>query len=152
MTVPLYTTDILRLAASLPIETSLPSPDGRGERRAATCGSRIVAEVMLDGAGQVSRVAQQVQACAFGQASAALVQAAAIGRTVEELGAERNRLAAWLSGAGEAPESFEVLAPARSKAARHGAMLLPFDAVIAAVEASLDFARNERNGGGDSVP
>ena len=150
---PLYTTDILRLAASSPVVTSLPSPDGRGERRSATCGSRIVTEVMLDGSGRVSSLAQQVQACAFGQASAALVQRSAVGLSGAELCHQRAQLSDWLSGQGEAPVGFEVLAPARSKPGRHGAMLLPFDALIAATEsaasAPLDFARAERSKGGE---
>ena len=156
MVQPLYTTDILRLAASLPLQTSLADPHGRAERRSRTCGSVVATEVTLDSASRVTRLAQQVQACAFGQASAALVQAAAVGRTAEELRAERARMAAWLSGEGNAPEGFEVLASARSKTGRHGAMLLPFDAVIAALESvattPLDFARDERSSCGQGAP
>jgi NifU-like protein involved in Fe-S cluster formation len=136
MNQPLYTTEILRLAASLPLRTSLAAPDGRGEKRSATCGSVIRAEVRLGEAGRVAELAQAVQACAFGQASAALVQRFAVGRSREELVAARGELAAWLRGNGEAPATFDVLAPARAKTGRHGAMLLPFDAVIAALKGS----------------
>jgi NifU-like protein involved in Fe-S cluster formation len=156
MVQPLYTTDILRLAASLPLETSLAYPHGRAERRSRTCGSVVATEVTLDSAGRVTRLAQQVQACAFGQASAALVQAAAVGRTAEELRAERGRMAAWLSGESDVPRGFEVLEPARTKSGRHDAMLLPFDAVIAALEnvgtTTLDFARDERGACGEGTP
>jgi NifU-like protein involved in Fe-S cluster formation len=134
MNAPLYTTDILRLAASLPAESSLRTPHGRGERRSATCGSLIRAEVQVDEHGRVAELVQAVQACAFGQASAALLQRFAVGRSVEDVRAGRAALAAWLNGEGEAPDSFEVLAPARSKTGRHGAMLLPFDALIAALD------------------
>jgi NifU-like protein involved in Fe-S cluster formation len=158
MNAPLYTTEILRLAASLPLEQRLAAPDGRGERRATTCGSRIVAEVELGPDGSVARFAQQVQACAFGQASAALVGRSVVGLTAAELRERRVRFANWLSGEGEAPAEFEVLAPARAKTGRHGAMLLPFDALIAAMEAadqrpstSLRSARAERGSGGDSA-
>ena len=147
MNAPLYTTEILRLAASLPLETSLSAPDGRGEKRSAMCGSLIRAEVRtLD--GRVAELAQSVQACAFGQASAAIVQRFAVGRSREELEAARSELASWLGGKSEENAVFAVLAPARSKTARHGAILLPFDALIAALEdASLDCARDERDGG-----
>ena len=148
MNAPLYTTEVLRLAASLPLETSLTAPDGRGEKRSSTCGSLIKAEVAVDEAGRVMELAQSVQACAFGQASAALVQRFAVGRSHEELAGARTGLAGWLRGEGEAPQGFEVLAPARPKTGRHGAILLPFDALIAAVEASLDCARDERRIGG----
>lgn len=134
MNQPLYTTEILRLAASLPLETSLTAPDGRGEKRSPTCGSLIRAEVAVDEAGRVAELAQSVQACAFGQASAALVQGFAVGRSREELVGARMQLAGWLSGEHEDIEAFSVLAPARPKTARHGAILLPFDAVIAALE------------------
>ena len=158
MNQPLYTTEILRLAASLPLETSLAAPHGRGEKRSATCGSVIRAEVRLDGGGRVAELAQAVQACAFGQASAALLQRFAVGRSADEVRGARAGLAGWLSGSGEAPPGFDVLAPARAKAGRHGAMLLPFDAVIAALEqAPLDpstplgagCARDERFKGGE---
>jgi NifU-like protein involved in Fe-S cluster formation len=134
MNAPLYTTEILRLAASLPPATSLADPHGRGEKRSATCGSVIRAEVRLDGEGRVAELAQQVQACAFGQASAALTGRFAVGRSAEDVRAAQAQLAAWLNGQGEAPESFTVLAPARAKTGRHGAMLLPFDALIAALD------------------
>ena len=136
MNAPLYTTEILRLAASLPLPTSLPAPHGRGEQRSVTCGSVIVSEVALEPDGRISQVAQQVQACAFGQASAALVQRFAVGRSAEDVRAARAELAAWLNGQGQSPKSFEVLTPARTKTARHGAMLLPFDALIAALDAA----------------
>lgn len=131
---PLYTTEILRLAASLKLEASLSAPDGRGERRSPTCGSVIRTEVVLDDGGRVAGLAQQVQACAFGQASAALVQHFAIGKSAGELTDARAELAAWLKGERAENTSFAPLAPARSKTARHGAILLPFDALIAAME------------------
>lgn len=137
MNAPLYTTEILRLAASLPVETSLAAPQGRGEKRSPTCGSVIRTEVSLDDSGRVAQLAQAVQACAFGQASAAIVRRVAVGRSAEELREARARLAGWLKSNGEAPEGFDVLAPARTKTGRHGAILLPFDALIAAVEGAV---------------
>ncbi|CAA9516685.1 MAG: hypothetical protein AVDCRST_MAG09-1949 [uncultured Sphingomonas sp.] len=136
MNAPLYTTEILRLAASLPPGTSLAEPHGRGEKRSATCGSVIRTEVRLDGQGRVAEIAQQVQACAFGQASAALVQGSALGRPAEDMRADRAALAAWLGGQGDPPEGFAVLVPARAKTGRHGAMLLSFDALIAALDSA----------------
>lgn len=134
MNAPLYTTEILRLAASLPLATSLAEPHGRGEKRSTTCGSVIRSEVKLDGQGCVAELNQHVQACAFGQASAAVVQRMAMGRCVQEVRESRALLAEWLAAQGEPPEGFEVLAPARGKTGRHGAMLLPFDALIAALD------------------
>ncbi|WP_205481507.1 iron-sulfur cluster assembly scaffold protein [Sphingomonas arenae] len=136
MNTPLYTTDILRLAASLPPFEPLADASGAAEKRSATCGSTIRAEVLLDREGRVAELRQRVNACAFGQASAALTQAAAEARSLEELGELRRALGNWLGGAGEAGV-FAPLEPARSRMARHSAMLLPLDAVIAAVEEAL---------------
>ena len=142
MNQPLYTTEILRLAAFLPPFEPLPDASGAAEKRSATCGSVIRSEVRLDGEGRIVELRQRVNACAFGQASAALTQGAVVGRSRDELQALRVDLADWLDGAGEAGV-FAPLEPARSRTARHSAMLLPLDAVIAAVEAS----RHSREGG-----
>jgi len=48
MSAPLYTTEILRLAASLGEPRELEREDGRAELRSPTCGSRIVLAVQLD--------------------------------------------------------------------------------------------------------
>ena len=41
MNAPLYTTEILRLAASLPAPRELERVDGSAEERSPTCGSTI---------------------------------------------------------------------------------------------------------------
>ena len=81
---PPYTLDILRLAASLPVETSLPAATNAAEARSATCGSTIRSELRTDG-GRIAAIAQKVTACAYGQASAALVQGWAPGRLKAEV-------------------------------------------------------------------
>lgn len=137
MNQPLYTTEILRLAASIPHLGRLDEAEGKAELRSPTCGSTVSVEVRLDGDGRVVALGQQVQACAFGQASAALMGAHAIGvqgAMVEQALAE---FSAWLDGSRGDPGNWpglEVLAPARSRHARHGAMLLPFRALLAAIE------------------
>jgi NifU-like protein involved in Fe-S cluster formation len=91
----------------------------------------------LDDSGRIECVAQQVHACAFGQASAALMEQGAAGRSFEEVCAAAVSLSAWLAGeredAGGWP-GLEALAPARPRTARHGAILLPFRALAAALE------------------
>jgi NifU-like protein involved in Fe-S cluster formation len=136
MNQPLYTVDILRLAASIPHLGELAVPDGRSEARSPACGSTVAVGVKLDGSGRVAELGQQVQACAFGQASAALMGAHAVGRDATEIEQGLTEFAAWLDGARDNPglwPGLEALAPARSRTARHGAMLLPFRALLAAV-------------------
>lgn len=128
---PPYTLDILRLAASLPLASELEAADGTGDARSQTCGSTLRTSVRIVD-GRIAALAQKVTACAYGQASAALVQGWAVGRSGVEVVAMKRRLARWLSGGGEVPQEFAALLPVQGRAGRHGAVLLPFDALIAA--------------------
>ena len=138
MNAPLYTTEILRLAASLNEPRALERGDGRAEVRSPTCGSRIATVVQLDGAGRVAALSQQVHACAFGQASSALLERAAVGRRQDEIAVGLTELSAWLQGKDALPgwPGIAALTPARSRKGRHGAILLPFRALLAAMEAA----------------
>ena len=62
MNAPLYTIEILRLAASLPEAVKLERVDGSAELRSPTCGSTVRTEVQLN-KGKVEALSQQVQAC-----------------------------------------------------------------------------------------
>jgi NifU-like protein involved in Fe-S cluster formation len=136
---PLYTTEVLRLAASLQEMRALEREDGRAELRSPTCGSRITIAVELDEDRRVHMISQQVHACAFGQASAALVQQHAIGRAHDEVAEALVTISRWLAEeqdeAGDWP-GLSVLEPARPRKSRHGAILLPFRALLAAMEAA----------------
>lgn len=132
---PLYTIEILRLAGSLPDPVKLERVDGTAELRSPTCGSTVRTEVKIDD-GVIGAISQQVRACAFGQASAALVAKHAPGRAQEEIAEALAGLSAWLDGSRDDPGGWglEALAPARSRTSRHGAILLPFRALLAAIE------------------
>ena len=138
MNAPLYTVEILRLAASLPEPQRLERVDGASSERSPTCGSTVTSEVQLND-GRVVALSQTVTACAFGQASATLVAQQAPGRDREEVQAALDELAAWLSGQRDHPPvwpGYDALAPARSRAGRHGAILLPLRALLAAMDAA----------------
>jgi NifU-like protein involved in Fe-S cluster formation len=141
MTASLYSRDILRLAASIPYAGRLERARASAEKRSAVCGSRVIVDVALDEAGRVAALGQEVKACALGQASAALMGAHAIGRSPAELAEARDALAAFLAGECEhwgVWPGLGVFAEARRFAARHAAILLPFDA---AAEAAAQAAR-----------
>ncbi len=133
----LYTTAILRLAASLKHDDHLECADGHADVRAPLCGSRITTEIALRADGQIHQVAFRANACALGQASAAVLAQYAIGNTRQSVQEQRDKLAAFLNGVTPVsldwPELNEF-AIARDYPARHGAILLPFDAVLAAFE------------------
>ena len=137
MNAPLYTTEILRLAASLPEPMKVGRVDGSATERSPTCGSVVSTEVQIGPDGRVEAVSQGVQACAFGQASAAIVAQGAAGRGAVEVGLALEQLEAWLGGNRDQPPDwpgFDALAPARSRRSRHGAILLPLRALAAAME------------------
>jgi NifU-like protein involved in Fe-S cluster formation len=134
---PPYTREILRLAAAIPFLERFEELEGATEGRSKTCGSKMRIAVELDWAGRVSRFRQAVEACAYGQATAALMGGHAMGRSAEEVGAALAELEAWLAGNGGLPNAWpglDVLEPARSRKGRHGAILLPFRTLLAAIE------------------
>lgn len=136
---PLYTTELLRLAASLGDPHPLMRADGCSEVRSPTCGSRIRMVVQLDRDRRVEALSMEVHACAFGQASAALVEQHSHGRSADELIEAMADVTRWLVGENDRPAGWpglEVLDAARTRTGRHGAILLPFRALLGAIEAA----------------
>src|SRR5207342_3608454 len=103
---PPYTREILRLAASIPYLEPFEELAGASERRSPTCGSWMRMAVELDWADRVVRLRQAVEACAYGQASAALMGGHAMGRNREEVAQTVVELEAWLGGKGDVPASW----------------------------------------------
>ena len=89
--------------------------------------------------GRIADFAQDVKACALGQASAAVLGQVAIGRTLPELQAARDSLKAMLKD-GPVPaapfDGYEVLLPARDYKNRHASILLALEAICEAAEAA----------------
>ena len=139
MDAPLYNTEILRLAASIPYHERLAAPMASSEKRSPICGSRVTVDVMVDAEGRVSELGMLVRACALGQASASLMGAHALGRSAEELAEVRDELTAWLAGERHDPPDWpglDVFTPALAATARHPSIRLAFEAVAeAAAEA-----------------
>jgi NifU-like protein involved in Fe-S cluster formation len=134
---PPYTREILALAASVPHLVSFEELEGATERRSPTCGSRMRMAVELDWASRVVRLRQAVEACAYGQAAAALMGGHALGRSADEVSAALKEMEDWLGGSDALPGTWpglDVLEPARSRKGRHGAVLLPFRTLLAAIE------------------
>jgi NifU-like protein involved in Fe-S cluster formation len=134
---PLYNTDILRLAASVPFQERLNDPMGSSEKRSAICGSRVTVDVDVDEAGRVSNIGLMVRACALGQAATSLMAKHAVGRSADELATARDALAAWLAGERDAAPDWpglDLLEPARPHSARHPSIRLAFEAVTDAAK------------------
>lgn len=138
MTAPPYTREILRLAASLGEPGGLERVDGEAARRSPTCGATISVAVTVED-GRVVALSQRVEACAFGQAAAALMAAGASGTDASAARAALAAIERWLKGDDAAVAAWpglDVLAPARERPGRHGAILLPFQALAGAIEAA----------------
>lgn len=137
--VKLYSGRILALAADIPHLGRLESPQGTARRRSPLCGSTVTVDVNLDN-GRVAEFAQDVKACALGQAAASVLGGAVIGRDRAELEGAREALRAMLKDGGPVPEGpfagYEVLIPAREYGNRHASILLALEAVCEAVTAA----------------
>lgn len=136
----LYSTRILSLAANLPRAGRLTWPDGTGEQVARLCGSRAVVDVRLDDQGRIIDFAQDVKACALGQAAAAVVGANIVGAGFEEIEAARAAMATMLKSGGPGPEGrfqdLRMLAPVAGYPQRHASTLVGLDATLKAVLAA----------------
>lgn len=133
----LYNKDILRLAMSLLPNDRLERADGVAEARSPLCGSRIQAEIALDKNGFISGLALRANACALGQASAAILRANGIGSDLLTIASIRAGIADALAGKSGMPEHWpelKILAGAKDYPSRHSAILLPYDALLAAAE------------------
>ena len=133
--IKLYSGRILALAADIPHLGRLDAPQASVKRRSPLCGSQVTVDLdMAD--GRVARFAQDVKACALGQAAAAVVGQAVLGRTGAELARAAAQLRAMLTEGGPVPDApfdgFEVLVPARDYRNRHASILLAIEAAAEA--------------------
>lgn len=127
----LYSARLLALAADIPHLGRLDAPDASVRERAPLCGSTVTVDVMARD-GRITEFAQDVKACALGQAAAAIVGQNVIGRSVEELTQAVDEFKAFLKDSGPVPaapfEGFEALLPARDYKNRHASILLSLTA------------------------
>lgn len=136
MSAQLYTAEILGLATRLaryPLADGLPLA---GEARSRSCGSTLRLGLAVDDVGLIAAVGIRAQACAIGQAAAAIFAESALGRDAAAIAAAEAAVAAWLAGEGEMPDwpGLEAIAPAVDYPGRHGAIRLAWQAAAAAME------------------
>ena len=133
----LYSRRILALTAALPHAGRLSAPQGSAMRRSPQCGSSVTVDVTVTD-GRIAEFAQEVRACALGQASASVLGSAVISRSRDEIARTRATLYAMLKDGGTPPEGafaeLEALLPARDYPNRHASILLAWDATLAAMD------------------
>lgn len=131
----LYTPDILVAAMDL---TAFPWDESlarRGVARSRSCGSSIEIALSLGPDGTIATLGIKPHACAVGQAAASLFARSAVGRDEADIRVARQALAMWLANDGEVTDwpGIALLDAARSYPARHGAILLAWDAALDAL-------------------
>ncbi|MDE2385324.1 MAG: iron-sulfur cluster assembly scaffold protein [Alphaproteobacteria bacterium] len=132
----IYNRKILGYAADIPHLGRLAAPDATAVAHSKLCGSKVTVDVAMKD-GVVTDFAQDVKACALGQASSSIMGRHVIGSTAPELRALREQMYKMLKEQGPAPSGrwaeLEALTPVRDYKARHASTLLTFDAVVDAV-------------------
>jgi NifU-like protein involved in Fe-S cluster formation len=135
--IKLYSARILALAADVPHLGRLDAPQASVMRRSPLCGSQVTVDLDMQ-EGRVSRFAQDVKACALGQAAAAVLGQVVIGRNAAELAQAARELRAMLTEGGPVPAApfngYEVLTPARDYRNRHASILLALEAAAEAAQ------------------
>lgn len=133
----LYSAKILTLVANMPRAGRLPAPDASSEKVAKLCGSKITVDVVVGEDGKIVDFAQDVSACALGQAAAAILGQNVVGADLSEIELARDSLAAMLKANGSPPAGrfaeLAVLEPVKDYPARHASTLLAFEATVEAV-------------------
>lgn len=135
--ISLYSKRILALAADIPHAGKLDAPEGSSKKRSPLCGSTVTVDLAVEN-GKVADFAQNVKACALGQASASILGRHVLGQDRATIQAARDALVTLLKEDGPTPpapfDELEVLRPARDYKNRHPSILLAWDATLAAMD------------------
>ena len=122
--IKLYSSRILALATELSAPSRLQKPDATVKKRSPLCGSAVIVDITIEN-GRVADFAQDVKACALGQAAASVL-------------GTRDALHKMLKTDGPAPEApfdeMEVLRPAKDFKNRHASIMLSIEAVTEAMQ------------------
>ena len=147
----LYSAKLLKLAGNMPRAGRLARPDASVEKIAKLCGSRVVVDVRVEG-DRVADFAQEVKACALGQAAAAILGEHVIGAKLDEIVAARDSLKSMLKSGGPAPvgrfKDLAVLAPVKDYPQRHASTMLAFEAAVEAAHRAAALTTTRTSGAG----
>lgn len=133
----IYNSKLLELAANIAHSERLASPDATITAHSKLCGSTVTIDLSMSG-GVVSGYGQSVKACLLGQAACSVVGAHVIGASAAEIRSVAAAMRAMLKEGGPPPvgrfAELAVLEPVRHYKARHGSVLLVFEALERAVD------------------
>jgi NifU-like protein involved in Fe-S cluster formation len=132
----IYNTKLLELAAHIPLVERLSEPDASATAHSKLCGSTVSIDLKMSG-DTVSGYGQTVKACLLGQATASIVARHLIGATSQEVREAAAQMRRMLKENGHAPggrfAELALMEPVRHYKARHGSVLLTFDALETAI-------------------
>jgi NifU-like protein involved in Fe-S cluster formation len=129
----IYNSKILEFAANISAIGRLDAPQATAKAHSKLCGSTVTVDIEFD-QGVVSAFAQDVKACALGQAAASIVAKHVIGATPNEVRLARGQMFKMLKENGAEPDGrfsdLKYLQPVRDYKARHASTLLTLDALV----------------------
>ena len=129
----LYSNQILKLAADIPILERLNSPDVTINNRTKLCGT---IDLNMNN-GIIIGYAHEVKACALGQASASILAKDIVGKTGKEVIKVREAVFKMLDGSSYSLDIFpeyQILSSAAEFKNRHDSILLSLDAAVQAIK------------------
>jgi len=138
MSDPLYTKDVLRLAAEARGAGRLPRPHGTHTEHNPACADRSTVDLTVEG-GRVAAMAHDTKACVLAQASASILGAALPGRTYDDLVKLKADVVDMFESRRPPAEPFarySALSDVAEYPSRQKCVLLPIDAALRAFEAS----------------
>ncbi len=133
----IYNSKILEFAGNIPLLGHLDAPEAQAKAHSRLCGSTVSVEVCVSD-GVIQSFAQDVKACALGQASASILGQHVIGATPAEIRGAYAQLQAMLKENGPVPtgrfSELAFLEPVRDYKARHASTMLAFEALVKALD------------------
>ncbi len=131
----LYHDRIVALAKSRTGAGRLPAPTASARRDNPLCGDRVTMDVRLE-EGRIAEIAHEVRGCALCQAAAVALRSRAQGRPADDVPVLRQEIEDVLKGTAAGEGNFAAFTPVRAYRSRHDCVLLPFEALQAALNNS----------------
>jgi NifU-like protein involved in Fe-S cluster formation len=133
----IYNSKLLELAAHIPHSQRLSDPESTITAHSKLCGSTVTIDFTMQG-DKVTGYGQTVKACLLGQAASAIIGAHIIGASAAELRETAAAMRRMLKENGPPPAGrfaeLAILEPVRHYKARHGSVMLVFDAIERAMD------------------
>ena len=133
----LYHDRILELARDDATEGRLEAPSARATINNPLCGDRVTIDITVED-GALTEVRHKVRGCALCRASPAVIGATAGGAPPDALREIAAGAAAMIKDGGEPPhpdwQALDAFRPVTAHKSRHDCVLLPFQALVEALE------------------